>query len=150
MKKTRSGADVSFLLEQIKTDVKAAADEAGDAVSKTIADEVFRVSQEYVPQDTGDLAASGKVEKEKDGFYTVRYDDWKAFLVHENFIQEQPYDGRNGAALYGAEGNAKSYTTPGTGPKYLERAADQVANKSELVKALRDEMGRFKRRLPKS
>ena len=76
----------------------------------------------------------------------VVYDDEKAFWLHENIPQDQPYDGRNGPAQYGAKGNAKNYTKEGTRPKYLETAAMEVAESNDVIKYFRDSLGRFKKR----
>ena len=146
MKTTRDGADITAFLKDIEGGVRSEIRSLEEEVSKTVADDIFTKSQEYVPKDTGQLADSGQVVKTDNG-YSVQYTDWKAFLVHENHDQALPLDARNGPALHGAEGNAKNYTTPGTGAKYLERAADEVANKSEMVKYVRDALGRFKKRI---
>lgn len=145
---TSGGADVKAFLNNLPGQISSEITSQSDTLSKEVADKIYDKSQEYVPYDTGELSSSGRVVKGTDGQYTVEYTAEHAFFVHENIPQDLPRDARNGAAKYGAEGNAKNYTTAGTSAKYLERAADEVANDREIVKYLRDALGRFKKKLP--
>lgn len=148
-RKVSSGADVKAFLKGIEGSVLSEIKASEEAIAKKVAEDIFEKSQEYVPADTGDLENSGRVVKNGDGVYRVEYTDWKAFMLHENIAQDLPLDARNGAAKYGAQGNAKNYTKPGSGPKYLERAATEVAENRDVVRYFRDELGRFKKRIVK-
>lgn len=74
-------------------------------------DLIFKRSQELVPYETGNLRKSGAVKNKKNGTAnftaTIEYVAPYAFEVHE-FPE------------------SFKYTTPGTGPKYLQRAVDEA------------------------
>lgn len=140
-------ADVTAFLNKVRNTVESEVRGTTNAVGKQVADAVYQRSQQYVPKDTGALAASGKVIKTATGKYSVKYDAPYAYYVHENLRTNEPFDNRNGAAQFGAIGNAKSYTTPGTGPKYLERAVDEEANEGQMIKYVRDALGRFRSKI---
>lgn len=92
-------------------------DEVMDKTVKDIANMVWELSDQYVPEDDGDLRLSAQITppEKKGNTYsslvtygndTVNY----AYFVHENMPQAYP---------------DKNYTRPGSGPKYLERAVDE-------------------------
>lgn len=142
-------ADVLSFMNRIEGDVSARITSASDDASEELANEILKVSQTYVPRDTGTLASTGKVVKQKDGQYVVEYGEGLerpyAFYVHENMRQDLPSNAASTSVKF-AEGKAKNYTTGGTGPKYLERAAFEVASHSNIIKYLRDSLGRFRSR----
>jgi len=127
-------ASVTSLLNKLPGEVSSRAFSSADNVAKKVAQDVYDKSQQYVPLDTGELKESGEIVQLKKGHYEVVYRAPHAFYV-ENNIPSPPEN--------------KNYTTPGTGPFYLTRAIDEVASDTEVVGALRDEFGRFKKRLPK-
>lgn len=108
------------------------------ATLERIGFEVLDLALIYVPRDTTKLAQTGRYSdvtwKGNTAKVTISFggDGSKvdyAFWVHENL-------GR-GAGSYGK-------TTPGTGPKYLERAADQVATTENIRTKFLEEMRRTK------
>ena len=93
-------------LEQAIAEIEGLTEDALDEIALSI----HNKSQVYAPLDTGELRESGYVESERtDGKYTVEvgYTDPKAPYTHEI----GPY---------------KNPTTPGTGYKYLQRAATEI------------------------
>lgn len=130
-------ASITSFLNKVEGEVSAGVKGVSDSVSKTVAERVYEKSQEYVPKKSGDLAGSGRIEKKANGHYEVIYGNneiFYAFFVEHNL----PSPPEN-----------KNYTTPGTGPLYLTRAVDEVGSDREVVQSLRDELGRFRKRLPK-
>lgn len=125
---------VTTLLNKISGQVSSRAYSSADSVAKKVATDVYHKSQEYVPEDTGELRESGEVVQLKEGHYEVVYTAPHAFYL-ENNIPSPPEN--------------KNYTRPGSGPFYLTRAIDEVASDREVVGAMRDEFGRFTKRLPK-
>lgn len=149
-KKSKSNiADVVAFMNRIQGDASARVRSANEETAKKLADDIFKVSRTYVPVEYGELQASGKVIKESDGSYRIEYGEGLerpyAFYVHENIPKELPKEGANTSVPL-AEGKAKNYTKPGTGPKYLERAAIEVATDKNIVKYLRDALGIFRSR----
>lgn len=140
-------ADVTAFLNKITNTAASQVRATSDRVAREVAKAVYEKSQEYVPKDTGNLASTGKIVKDATGKYTVIYTADYAFFVHENMRTDEPYSTGPryiGSAKYGATGNAKNYTTEGTGPKYLERAVDEVASNDKVIKYIRDALGRFR------
>lgn len=90
------------------------------------------VSQNYVPTDTGALKDSYKAEKTKDTKdqieYTIQYGDGL-----------QGSNGDNYAAEVHEMPAYNQFTTPGTGPRYLERAMKEL--KGLLVKYVKQKAG---------
>lgn len=140
-------ADVTAFLNRVKFTAATEVRATRDKTAKDIAKKIYDRSQQFVPLDKGPLKASGKIVKIETGKYQIVYDAPYAFFVHENMRTDEPLDARNGPAQFGASGNAKSYTTSGTGPKYLERAADLEAEQNKVIKFLRDALGRFRKKL---
>lgn len=142
---TTGTASIVKFLNKVEGSVAAGVHSASEDAAYKIAKEIYDISQTLVPVKTGALKSSGAIS-EKNGNYYVHYGSGLprhyAFYVHENMRHNEPHESQ-GSAPYGATGNLKEYTTPGTGPKYLEQAAYMAANKERVVKQLRDSLGRF-------
>lgn len=118
------------VLDSVSKELRYGFLKVSESVAEELADQIFTISQQQVPYDEGDLYDSGTVERTKNG-YEISYGKGMtndeggmsyAFFVHE----DRP------------RGVAKNYTTPGTGPKYLESAVLQVVT-PENVAAIMNE-----------
>jgi len=116
---------------------KSVKDAMEDAL-KDIAQQIFEKSQEYAPMDEGHLRESAKIHEIKwEGNVvktSISYGNEKvnyAYFVHEDMP----------SAI-----SPKKYTTDGTGPKYLQRAVEEIftdANvRKAFLKAMRKQRGK--------
>lgn len=132
----RSMRDVRRNLLKIKEQFFDDLDAVMDKTTKDMTNMVWELSDQYVPEDDGDLRLSAQMTppEKKGNTYssvltygndTVNY----AYFVHENMPQAYP---------------EKNYTRPGSGPKYLERAVDEMFTneniKEVFLKNMREEI----------
>ena len=113
------------VLDSVSQELRDGFLKVAESVAEELADQVFAISQQQVPYDEGDLYDSGMVERTEKG-YEVSYGKGMtndeggmsyAFFVHEDM----------------PTGVTKNYTTPGTGPKYLESAVLQVVTPENVA-----------------
>ena len=133
-----------YLQKDLVKDVVVMSESAIVDTLKTMGKEAFDVSQRNVPRDDGDLASTGVLsEVERNGNtwkISIKYGEGLtnyAFFVHENMPHDRGSLG--GPAPFGAEGVAKRYTDNdgNRGPKYLERAMDEVfGNEGDKLKSV--------------
>lgn len=94
---------------------KAARDALQDA-----AKDVLKKAKELAPKDSGELRRSGRV-KVDDVNVAVTFKAQHAWLQHERLDYEHPNGG---------------------GPKYLERAVDEVGVEAQIIKGVTARLGR--------
>lgn len=112
---------------QIQAEMNRRIDNICEMAITDVAEQVLAKADEYVPEDEGDLRASGRVdvvEKRNGGWYAeIVYGD---SVVNYAFFVEMDIP----------SGVAKNYTKSGTGPFYLTRAGDEVLTPATFNEAL--------------
>jgi len=140
---TRSSVNSNFKAVKKKLisyhkEMERASKEAMEEALKEIAQEIFAKSQEYAPMDEGHLRESAKIhEIQWEGNVvktSISYGNEKvnyAFFVHEDMPSAV---------------SPKKYTTDGTGPKYLQRAVEEIFTDENVrkvfLKAIKNKRGR--------
>lgn len=116
---------ISGLLSTIDalTDLKQSADKVFTDSLEELGFKVLKLSkEEYVPVDTGNLKSSGEVEVKKVGKVIVQYTAQYALAVHERTDEDI------------------NWTVPGTGPKYLRKAYNEVVSAQQASEILVDHL----------
>lgn len=100
-------------------DIKNLADDALQGTLEELGFRILKLSkEEYVPVDTGFLRSSGEVKLERVDRVVVQYTAQYALSVHEKTDE------------------GVSWSKAGTGPKYLERAFNEVVSAREASEIL--------------
>jgi len=140
---TRSSVNSNFKAVKSKLmafsrDIDNAVKNAMEEALREIAKQIFEKSQEYAPMDEGHLRESAKIhEIQWEGNVvktSISYGNEKvnyAFFVHEDMPSAV---------------SPKKYTTDGTGPKYLQRAVEEIFTDENVrkvfLKAIKNKRGR--------
>lgn len=141
--------DVKVKIKEVAAKVRQELQQA----TKKFAEEVLTASKKVTPKDLGTLRDSGRVEKGTDDKKLIQYKvgyggaakDY-ALYVHEalegphavslNWSWAKAAAGRNKQKYQKKTANYIHWTTPGTGPKYLENPFKEMRN--ELPKRLQE------------
>lgn len=118
----------NFMMQQIPKQMRETANKAIEVALNDLGNQILKLADERVPEDTGDLRRTGKVTVEQ---------------VNDAWRMEVTYGGDGVDYAFYVEYNipsppeVKNYTKPGTGPLYLTRSGDEVLTPDNINKALR-------------
>lgn len=111
----------------VRAEMQRIADQIIERAIRDVAQQVLDQADQYVPELDGDLRATGRVDvvekRGKTWYAEVVYGDSEinyAFFVHEDI----------------PSGVEKTYSRPGSGPFYLQRAGDEVCTQQTFREAL--------------
>lgn len=113
---------------QLNAEMNRRADLIMEIAIRDIAEQVLQKSDEYVPEDEGDLRDSGRVD-----VVEKRGNSWYAEVVYGNSEVNYAFFVENDIP----RGVEKNYTRSGSGAFFLQRAGDETLTVENFNAALR-------------